>query len=221
MSWHSLFRSALGLIPVQAGRVTVDGRDAAAMGDRELARYVAYVPQASEVPFAFTVRDVVAMGRIARMGEFSSPSRADYAVVDATLERLGISGLARRAYTELSGGERQMALIARAVTQEPGYLMMDEPTAALDLGNQAQVLSCVRELAHEGMGVLMTTHVPDHVQMLGASATLIMRDGSIIQGVAEEVLGADLLSRAYGCEVMAVDAAWRGRAQRFCRPVVG
>lgn len=216
----TLFRSALGLLPLVAGRVTVDGRDAARMSDRELARVVAYVPQAAEIPFAFSVRDVVAMGRLSHMGAFASPGASDYEVVDGTLDRLGIPHLAERAYTELSGGERQMALIARAVAQEPGYLLMDEPTAALDFGNQAQVLRCVRELAQSGLGILMTTHTPDHLHICRASGTLLMRDGTYEQGSAAELLTPALLSAAYGTEVMVVDAAWHGEPQCFCRPVV-
>lgn len=216
----TLFRSALGLLPLVAVRVSIDGRDAGTLSDRELARVVAYVPQAAEIPFAFTVRDVVAMGRLSHMGVFASPGVADYAVVDGTLDRLGISRLAERSYTELSGGERQMALIARAVAQEPEYLLMDEPTAALDFGNQAQVLRCVRELAESGLGILMTTHTPDHLHLCRAFGTLIMRDGTYRQGDATELLTPELLSEAYGTEVMVVDADWRGTSQRFCRPVV-
>ena len=216
----TLFRTALGLLPLLAGRVTVDGRDTASLSDREMARLVAYVPQAGAAPFAFTVRDVVAMGRLSRMGAFASPSRSDYRAVDGVLDRLGITGLAGRSYTELSGGERQMVLIARAVAQEPEFLMMDEPTAALDFGNQAQVLRCARELADGGIGIIMTTHTPDHLHMCGATGTLVMRGGTYLQGTADELLTEANLSRAYGTGVMVVDASWRGTPQRFCRPVL-
>lgn len=216
----TLFRTALGLLPLLGGHVEVDGRDASALSDREMARLVAYVPQAGAVPFAFTVRDVVAMGRLSRMGVFSSPSASDYEVVDGVIDRLGMGALAGRSYTELSGGERQMALIARAVAQEPHFLMMDEPTAALDFGNQAQVLRCVRELADDGLGVLMTTHTPDHLLLCHGTGTLLMRDGTYVQGGADELLTEANLARAYGTEVMVVEADWHGERTRFCRPVV-
>lgn len=102
-----------------------------------------------------------------------------------------------------------MVLIARAVAQEPEYLMMDEPTAALDLGNQAQVLRCARELADSGLGILMTTHEPDQLRMLEASGTLIMPDGTYLTGSADELLARDNLERAYGCRVTAAEHVWR------------
>lgn len=205
----TLFRSILGFLPLLSGTVTVDGRDASQLSDRALSHVVAYVPQAGENPFAFSVRDVVALGRLSRMGVFSSPSKGDREVVGSVLARLGIEYLADRPLTELSGGERQMVLIARAVAQEPEYLMMDEPTAALDLGNQAQVLRCARELADSGLGILMTTHDPDQLRMLEASGALIMPDGTYLTGSADELLARDNLERAYGCRVTAAEHVWR------------
>lgn len=222
----TLFRSALGLMPLVAGKVEVDGRDASTLTDRELARLVAYVPQAAEVPFAFTVRDVVVMGRLSRVGRFSSPGERDYAVADRVLDQLGISGLAQRSYTELSGGERQMALIARSFAQEPRYVLMDEPTAALDLGNQARVLAMVRSLADVGIGILMTTHTPDHLSMCRARGTLLMPDGTCIQGDSRELLREEVLERAYGVPVTIVrspaPAGASGAAEEriFCRPTI-
>ena len=217
----TLFKTMLGLLPRMGGAVKVDGRDTLAFSPQELARVIAYVPQAHTPPFAFTVRDVVVMGRMAHMGLFASPRSRDYDAADRSMERLGITHLASRVYTELSGGERQMTLIARALAQQPRFLMMDEPTASLDFGNQAQVLTAVRNLAEDGLGVIMTTHVPDHLFQCEARGTLLMRGGSYLEGSADELLTEENLSRAYGIDVMVLDAPWHGRAQRFCRPVVG
>lgn len=214
----TVFRTALGLLPPLGGEVSVDGRDMRGMSDRELARHVAYVPQAAEVPFAFSVRDVAVMGRLAHVGSFASPGSADYAVCDRVLQMLEMECLADRLYTELSGGERQMVLIARALTQEPSYLLMDEPTAALDLGNQARVLRAIRGLAARGLGVLMTTHVPDHLDMLGARGTLLLPDGSCLEGDADVLLSEESLSRAYGCPVDVVSVTRGEGRERFCRP---
>ena len=215
----TVFRTALGFIPPVAGAVTVDGRDVRQMNDRELARKVAYVPQAAEVPFAFTVRDVAVMGRLVHIGAFASPGAADFAVCDRVLGELGMEHLENRLYTELSGGERQMVLIARALVQEPEYLLMDEPTAALDLGNQARVLAAIKGLSAQGLGVLMTTHVPDHLSILNASGVLLMPGGGYSAGSADELLCEAALERAYGVPIMVAETRWRGRAERFCRPV--
>lgn len=216
----TLFRSALGLMPLISGAAVIDGHNAAELDDRELARLVAYVPQAAEVPFAFTVLDVVVMGRLSRVGRLSSPGEADYAVARRVLSRLAMGDFAERSYTELSGGERQMVLIARAFAQEPRYVLMDEPCAALDLGNQARVLATVRSLARSGIGILMTTHAPDHVSALDATAALIMPDGSCLPGGPREILRADVLSRAFGVPVAVGDLTCGARDLRVCRPII-
>ncbi|MBC2890396.1 ABC transporter ATP-binding protein [Gordonibacter massiliensis (ex Traore et al. 2017)] len=216
----TLFKTVLGLLPRLAGSVLLDGREVDGLSAREFARAVAYVPQAHTPPFAFNVRDVVVMGRLAHLGPFAAPGRADYEAADDALAQLGIGRLADRVYTELSGGERQMALIARAVAQSPRFLMMDEPTANLDFGNQAEVLGAAKRLAAGGMGVVMTTHVPDHLFQCEAEGTLMLRDGRYVKGGADAVLTPENLRDAYGIEVMVLDASWRGRGVRFCRPVV-
>lgn len=216
----TLFKTILGLIPRKGGKVLIDGKDTGEFSPKQLARVIAYVPQAHVPPFAFTVRDVVVMGRIAHMGVFASPGAGDYACADEAIERLGIGKLVDRVYTELSGGERQMTLIARALAQQPKFLMMDEPTAALDFGNQAQVLSAVNHLSETGLGVIMTTHVPDHLLQCNASGTLLLRDGEYLRGDAKELLTVENLQRAYGIEVMVLESTWQGELVRFCRPVV-
>lgn len=113
-----------------------------------------------------SVRDVVAVGRSSRVGMFSHPGAADYEIVEGVLDELGIGKLADRVYTELSGGERQMVLIARALAQQPEYLFMDEPTSNLDFGNQVSLVRLAKELARDrGLGVVMTTHNPNHLFM--------------------------------------------------------
>lgn len=215
----TLFETILGLIPRMGGKALVDGKDAKEFSVKQFAQVIAYVSQAHVPPFAFTVRDAVVMGRMAHMGVFSSPGKEDYACADEATERLGIGKLAGHVYTELSCGERQMTLIARAFAQQPQFLMMDEPTAALDFGNQAQVLSAVKHLSESGLGVIMTTHAPDHLLQCNAG-TLLLRDGVYLRGSAEELLTTENLQRAYGIEVMVLDSTWRGEPVRFCRPVV-
>ena len=216
----TLFKTILGLLPRLGGSVLLDGRDASGFTPKELARLVAYVPQAHTPPFAFTAHDVVVMGRLAHTGFFSSPRQEDHEVADEIMEQLGISFLANRTYTELSGGERQMTLIARALAQQPRFLMMDEPTASLDFGNQVQVLSAIKHLSESGLGVIMTTHVPDHLFQCEAKGVLLLRGGECLKGSAEELLTTENLERAYGIDVMILDSEWNGDQIHFVRPVV-
>ena len=160
---------------------------------------VSYVPQAHIPPFPFLVRDVVVMGRLARMNSFCSPSGRDEALAEQAMDRLSILHLAGKIYTELSGGERQLVLIARSLAQEAKVLVMDEPTSNLDLGNQLIVMEHVRRLARDsGIGVLMTSHDPNHALIYGAKAAAMSRDGTFAVGPPETVVTEEYLLSTYG-----------------------
>ncbi|SFB61864.1 ABC transporter ATP-binding protein [Azotobacter beijerinckii] len=159
----TLFKTLLGLLPPRAGEIRLDGKATRHWPRRQFARQVGYVPQAHTPPFPFLVEDVVAMGRTAHGSLFSGPSPHDREIAGQSLETLGIAALARTSYTEISGGERQLVLIARALAQEPRILVMDEPTSNLDYGNQLKVMAHVRRIADAGrMGIVLTTHHPNH-----------------------------------------------------------
>ena len=211
----TLFRTLLGLQRPLGGAVTVDGQELAAMRPEEIARRLAYVPQAHATEFSYSVLDVVLMGRTARIGAFSSPGARDTRLARERLDSLGIGALAGADYTRISGGQRQLVLIARALAQEAPILVMDEPTASLDFGNQALVLERIRELAAGGYGVLLSTHDPDHVLVLAGRAA-IMAEGSLLAtGVTGDVVTGAMLSRIYGTPV-AVEETPSG--QRVCVP---
>jgi iron complex transport system ATP-binding protein len=216
----TLFKTILGFLPVLGGSVTIDGRDAAALSARDFARLVGYVPQSHAPPFAFSVLDVIVMGRTARLGTFGNPKQGDYDFACSVMERLGISGLRDRRYTELSGGERQMVLIARALTQEPAFLLMDEPTSNLDFGNQAKVLRQIVSLAEQGLGIILTTHYPEHVLLLKTQVALLKRKGVTESGAAGEVLTAGNLSETYGIPVAVMDVSYKDRTLPFCQPLL-
>ena len=146
----TLFKSMLGLLSPLSGTLTLDGEDISRWSNRKKAQYIGYIPQSHTPLFPYTVLQVVVMGRVSRLGLFASPGKGDYAAAEQALEALEILSLRDRIYTELSGGERQMVLIARAIAQQPQVLLMDEPTANLDYGNQARVLSQIRRLAPAG-----------------------------------------------------------------------
>lgn len=213
----TLFKTLLGLIPALGGAVTVDGDPLAQLARRELARRLAYVPQSLVGFFPFTVADTVLMGRTAHTGPFSAPARHDRAAAERALERLDLLRLAARPFTQLSGGQRQLVLIARALAQETPYIVMDEPTASLDFGNQVRVLEHVRALKDGGVGLIVASHDPDQALRL-ADRVLLMADGRLAAaGPPEEVLTADTLREVYGVEVAVADVMDRGqRLGRTC-----
>ncbi|WP_289069553.1 ABC transporter ATP-binding protein [uncultured Aliiroseovarius sp.] len=215
----TLFRTLLGLLPALAGEVRLEGRPIAAQSRAEIARAIAYVPQAHAPPFPFEALEVVLMGRTARFGSFSQPGRRDRAIARAAMEQLGIGDLASRDYSRLSGGQRQLVLIARALAQEAALIVMDEPTASLDFGNQAQVLAQIRMLAQKaaagGCGVILSTHDPDQAFALDAQVLLMKDGGCHARGAAEAVLTDATLSAVYGLPV-SVELTSSGR--RVCLP---
>lgn len=197
----TLLRIFLGLLPPQGGEVCLAGRPLGDYPRRELARHLAYVPQVHATPFPYSVRQVVLMGRLPATGMFAAPSRPDQAIAEQAMARLGISHLAERPYTEISGGERQMAMIARALAQGSRLLILDEPATGLDYGNQIALLDLLRGLAADGYGILKTTHHPDHV-LASSDRVAVLKDGHIIaNGPPEEVMSGALLSELYGVAI--------------------
>jgi iron complex transport system ATP-binding protein len=193
----TLLKTLIGLIPPRAGAVRLGGRDLGALSPAERARLAAYVPQSSGSAFAFTVEEIVLMGRTAHLGVLARPGRRDRAIAAAQLERLGIDHLADRPITMISGGERQLAYVARALAQEPRLVVLDEPTASLDLSNQGKILQEMRRLAESGLAVLFTTHDPNHALAVADRACLL-RDGSVLAlGAAEATIDRERLEALY------------------------
>lgn len=217
----TLLRSLLGLLPPLGGQVLLGGTALARLPRREVARRLAYVPQASAGGFAYPAREVVAMGRAARLPLLAAPGPRDRAIAEAALARLGIGHLADRPVTELSGGERQLVLIARALAQEASCLVLDEPTASLDFGNQALVLRQVRALAaREGLAVLMTTHHPDHAFLVGDAAMMLAAGRVTGPMPPEDLITPARLREAYGVEAMVADLATPFGPRRICAPLL-
>lgn len=197
----TLLKTLLGLLPPKAGTVLLDGRPLGDWPVRQRARLLAYVPQGHAATFAFTVEEVVTMGRTARTGLFARPSKHDRAVVRDALDHMGVAHLADRPYTMISGGERQLCLIARALAQEPRIVVLDEPTASLDFGNQGRVLREIRRLAADGLAVLFSTHDPNHALRFADHAVLIRDGGTLASGPAAEIIEPATLARLYGAPV--------------------
>lgn len=197
----TLFKTLLGLLPAQGGHVELGGDALATLPRREIARRIAYVPQAQSGVFPYTALDLVLMGRTAHRGMFAGPKREDRSIARHALVDLGIGGLAERDVTCLSGGQRQLVIVARAIAQAAPLIVMDEPTASLDFGNQVVVLTEIKRLAELGAGIVLSTHDPDHAFAV-AHRVALMRDGAIVaSGVPSEVLTADRLEAVYGVQV--------------------
>ncbi len=197
----TLFRCLMGHIRPSSGKVLINGRPIFAYSAQELAKEVAYIPQACVPSFNYSVRQIAAMGRTAHLSLFAAPSENDYQITDAALEKLGIRQLADCGISEISGGERQLALIARALAQEANILIMDEPTSNLDYGNQLRVQSLMRTLAHEGMLVLMSSHNPQFALHFADRVAAISDGKSIACGKPAELINSSLLLHLYGVSV--------------------
>jgi iron complex transport system ATP-binding protein len=193
----TLFKTLLGLIPPLSGTIKVGDNDLASIDRQTIARQIAYVPQAQVAEFSYTVLDLVVMGRTAYLGPFGAPQPADNDVAMAALDRLGIASLAERDSTRISGGQRQLVLIARALAQQSRIVVMDEPTASLDLGNRILVLNTIRELARSGLAIVLSTHEPEHAFVV-ADQVAILGKNCFAVGSVDQVITSDELSQLYG-----------------------
>ena len=216
----TLFNTILGLLKLQAGKILLDGEDVSKWSRKYFATKIGYVPQAHTPPFPFKVVDVIAMGRIAHLSVFSSPSSKDIELAEKALDTLSISYLKDSIYTEISGGERQLVLIARALVQEPDFLIMDEPTSNLDFGNQIRVLNYIKKLVNEsGIGVIMTTHYPNHALLYGSKVATIGKNSSFAIGNPEKVITEKYLKDTYDVCTEFINAQLNnGSEQRVCIP---
>ena len=191
----------LGFLKPTRGEILIGGRPLSSYPRRALAREIAYIPQSCSPAFNYTVQESVLMGVTARLGPLESPTEAQQSLVMQTLAQLGISHLAGRGSQNISGGERQLMLIARALVQDAHVLIMDEPTANLDYGNSYRVMERVAQLGREGYTVLFSSHDPNHAFRY-AARVLALRDGALLaDGAPAQVLTESVLSSLYGVNV--------------------
>ena len=212
----TLFRCILGLLSGYTGQIFVDGTDTRRFSVRERARKIAYIPQSSHPVFNYSVFDIVLMGRTSGLSTFRSPQKEDTEKCRWALEKIGIAHLAERCFHRLSGGEQQLVLIARALTQDAPILMLDEPTANLDFGNQLLVLEQARNLAAEGYTVIQTTHHPEQSYLFSDRILAIQKGSVLTQGRPEQVLTQQNMKALYGVDVNVV-SLYEDKA-RICVP---
>jgi iron complex transport system ATP-binding protein len=215
-SWHAvlgpngagkstLLRAIAGILPY-AGEIQVGGQDVAALAAKQRARLIAYVPQEPQLPGDMTVGEYVRLGRTPHLGYFGVESRDDRAVAERALRRLDLAGFAARRLGAMSGGERQRVVLARALAQQADVLLLDEPTTALDLGHQQQVLDLVDELrGTEGLTVVSTLHDLSLAAQYADGLTLLVGGAAVARGTAREVLTEQRIAEHYGARVRVLD----------------
>mgnify|MGYP001661515206 CR=1 FL=1 len=217
----TLFRCLLGFLKPVGGEILVDGKELGAYSRRELAKKIAYIPQSHSPAFDHTVLDNVLMGMTAQLGVFEQPGQAQREKALQMLRALGIEKLADRGCMKISGGERQLMLLARALVQDASMLIMDEPTANLDYGNSCRVMERVKKLGQTGYTIIFSTHDPNQAFSY-ATKVLALKDGGVMAvGAPEAVLTEDVLSRLYGIPVARCEMETVFGRKTICMPVPG
>ena len=197
----TLLKLLLGLFQPRQGEIRLEGRRISAFKPKQLAQRIAYVPQVHRMAFGYRVLDVVLMGRMPHKGMFFNYSKADEEIALEALQRLSIEHLRERPYTQISGGERQLTLIARALTQGAEIFIMDEPVNGLDYGNQIRLLRSISDLAASGYTFIKTTHYPDHALWV-SDRVVMLKDGSVVaDGPSQEVVNRGNLLDLYNAKV--------------------
>lgn len=192
----TLLKAVLGFMPLENGSVFVNGQNAQSLTPRQKAKFLAYVPQFHSGVFNYTVMDVVLMGCSVR-GPWYGYTDEDKEAAATALRRVGMLEHVSRSYLHLSGGERQLILIARSLAQGAEHIIMDEPATGLDYGNQFRLLEVIRELAGEGLLFMLTTHHPEHALFLGGRAILIENGSLVADGQVHEVVTAASMRALY------------------------
>ena len=218
----TMLKCILSLNKIKKGTIEIDSVDFTKATVRERAEMVAYVPQATTMAFSYEAFEVVLMGRIAHLPTGGRPAAKDKAIAYEVIERLGVTHLIHKDFNQMSGGEKQMILVARALVQQSKILVMDEPTANLDYNNQVKILQVIKNLAKEGYSILMASHFPNHA-FLACNKVALMRDGVIMaQGDPEEIVTTENLSRLYQTPVCVTKAELNSRnsVTKVCVPVM-
>jgi len=212
----TLLKTILGSLNILNGSIILNGKDILSYNNKERAQQIGYVPQSHVPPFPYSVRDVVVMGRTPHLSMFSVPGDADYSQADEILEKIGIEYLREKIYTQISGGERQLVIIARALIQNPKILIMDEPTASLDYGNQIKIINTIKALSKEKISVIMTTHHPEQAFECADLVVAMTENKVISTGLPVEILTEELIEEIYGVKVTVQKINVEGKEKIIC-----
>ena len=215
----TFFKCILKFLKDYDGQILLDGEDMRQMSRQQIAKKIAYIPQTTVPVFNYTVLDIVLMGLTGELRLLESPKEKHIAKAEKILSDLGILHLRDRGFGRISGGERQLVLLARAIIQDAKLLIMDEPTANLDYGNQFRVMERIRRLIEEGYTVIISTHNPEHA-LLFAEKAFVLQDGEVqAAGPSKQVLTEELMQQIYDLEVRLIDTDFRGDAPKICLPI--
>lgn len=205
----TLLKLILGLLTPQAGEIRLAGRPLASYRRQQLAQQIAWVPQQEAISFPFSVLEYVLLGRAPYLRPFAQPGADDRRLALAALQEVGLEPLQERPITELSGGQKQLVTIARALAQAARLMLLDEPTASLDLSNRGRVLALIRQLAKHQRAVIFTTHDPNSAAAVADQLMLVKQGQVLAAGPTEQLLEAELLSATYGVPVQVAELAGR------------
>ena len=197
----TLFRCILGFLKDYSGTILIDNQDIKEMSRTEIARKIAYIPQTTVPVFNYDVIDIVLMGTTGSLKLLESPGKEQIEAAERALDELGIGYLRNRGFGRISGGERQLVLVARALVQNAKILIMDEPTANLDYGNQYRVMAKIKELAAGGYTIILSTHNPEHALLFADKSFVIQKGEFVAAGSSAEVLNEEMMRRLYGVDV--------------------
>ncbi len=196
----TLLKLMLGFLKPSSGKIYFKGKDISKIDPKEYFQQVAYIPQIHESAFGYTVKDVVLMGRMPYKSLFSNFNKEDRTISSEALDILGISHLAEEIYTTLSGGQRQLVLIARAIAQQADVFIMDEPVNGLDFGNQYKLLQKIKELSKKDITFIKTSHYPDHVFFVSNEALFLNKGNLLVKGDPNEIINEDNIKKVYEIE---------------------
>lgn len=193
----TLFKLIMGILKPFKGEIKINGKSLSDYSLKEVAREIGYVRQYNENIFEYTVKDFLIMGRAPYIGLMQNPKKEDWDIVNQVMEKLEISHLADKNMNELSGGQNQLIFLGRVLVQNSKIILLDEPTNHLDLGNQYKILKILKNLSKEGYTILMTTHFPDHIILLGGKVGIIDNKGNLKHGLIDELLTEEELRNIY------------------------
>lgn len=200
----TLLRCLCNLYKLKDGNIQIDGHEVSQMSPSALAKKIGFIPQIHTPTFPYTVLEVVIMGRTPHLNMISAPSEKDYIIAEEAIKMADIEHIKDKPYTQLSGGQMQMVLLARVLAQEPKILLLDEPTSHLDISHQIHTIEIVRKLADKGISLIMTSHFPDHAFMASKKVGIMKNKSFMKIGSADDVITEKNLKRAYGSDIKVV-----------------
>ncbi|MEL7623155.1 MAG: ABC transporter ATP-binding protein [Clostridiales bacterium] len=216
----TLLRCMMGLLRWKSGETLIDGTAISRMTHAELWRRIAYVPQSKDTALSYSAAEMVLMGRSARLGLFAQPAAEDRRVAAEAMEQVGIRHLGNKKCSEMSGGELQMVLIARALAAKPQLLVLDEPESNLDFKNQLIILDTIRRLSREqGIAAIVNTHYPAHALKIADKALILNREGQSLYGPAAQVINEENMGRAFSVQVKIQDFLYEQQCFKSVIPI--